>query len=719
MFGHQRPAKFALYFLLATGLSQAQDISDELNSLDDFPADDATPNASPPDAAPTDDLSLDDSPPSDTPSDAVPESDDFPTDDAPQAEDDSLSDLDSLDSETDTKDLGTDNLEKPEEAQTGIDTEGAATVNALNFRQLTDRVRIIVSASRSIDFARELRSRRRQVIVELRNAKIANKLLKRTIDTGEFDGPVALVQAFPSTVGSVGSVKVLIQLRKMSDPKITRQKNELLIDFALGTTDKRLFKDQAREKVQLPETFLGINEGIKFFGSRISLNAKDAELPDMIQTISKVANRNFTLDPSAQGKKVTLNVKDVPWDQVLALILQNNDLGYQKVGNVYRIVPVSKLKTEIDEAIRAAKANVVLAPQETRIFPINYATATEINVNVLDLLTKGEAKGTSTIEARTNSLVVTDNADTLNKVAEYIASVDRQTAQIQIEGRIVEASEEFSKSLGVQWKVGEFSGGTFQGSFVNVGAAGSALETTPAGNQLAATGNNGGARIRMGNLGSLGTIQALLQLAEKRGESKIISSPRVVVQDTKTAVISSSDSTTIPGASTATGTSNSTTVTADTALNVTPRVTADGFVNLKINLRRQNLNGTNIKSKSADTELLVESGKTAVIGGIYEVKSDKTDTGWPLLNRLPILGTLFRDTSVNSNTVTELLMFISPKILNADRAFLSYKEGLNLNEKKSDEEAELDAELSGDDLKALEGGMGNPATPATGEELTL
>lgn len=712
--------------------SVAQDISDELDALEDLPeadlggdiggdVDGDTPSApdSPPDSttdstagAPTDqapstleddlggddlgddDLSLDDL--SDDPDAAPGASTDTPPEDGLPA-DDAADDLDLLDAETDTGAVEDSNTETPAQALTGAATETAGPaleVVGLDFRQLNDRVRVIVGASGSVDFAKELRNKRRQVIVELRNARITNQQLSRVLDTAEFDGPVALVQAYNSKSGSVPSVKILIQLRRLSDPKITRNNNELYIDFSLSSTEKTVFKGEAEKRVQIPETFVAIDDKMRFTGERISINAKDAELSDVVNLISKSAGRSFVLAGAAQTQKVTLNVQNVPWDQVLAILLVNNKLGYQRLGKVYRIMPVADIQAEVVNLQQLAKQTQTLAPLETRLFPLSYAKAADVQGNVKDFISP--ERGKVSVEVRTNSLVVTDTGDNLNKIAEYLATVDRQTALIQIEARIVEAKQTFSRSLGVQWKLGEVgSGSDLAGSFVNVGGAGSTLTDSP-GSDLNSTGAQGGSRLRIADLGPLGVVQGLLQLAETEEQVKLVSSPRVVVIDNQAATINqgSSRRIQIPGAD---GVPLQDSLDALLSLSVTPTVTSDGFVTMKADIGRDEPGATSDtkETRKISTQVLVQDGRTAVIGGIYVVKNTEKETGWPLFRSLPIFGTLFRDTSIVNSETNELLIFLSPKILNPDRAFLAFKS--NPSSALPDDD-ELEAELSIEDL---------------------
>jgi type IV pilus assembly protein PilQ len=396
------------------------------------------------------------------------------------------------------------------------------------------------------------------------------------------------------------------------------------------------------------------------------------DLPDALKLLSTYSGKNFVLMNGASGK-VTLNVKNTPWDQVLAVVLASNKLGYQKINDVYRIAPSADIRQEIDEAAKAALASQTLIPLETRLIPLNYAKASEIQPNLLDF--KSE-RGKVSIEARTNSLVVTDTPDVLEKVVTYVQAVDKQTAVVQIDVRIVEASQDFSRSLNQNFGIGPVQAGQkLAGSFVGIGNAGQNIgSTTPD------IGNfpKDGLRLNTG-LGNIGTIDAFLRMNDTKSMAKLVSSPRINVLDNKKANIKSGR--TITAASVVEG-APGLSVTQNLELDVQPSVTSDGFVQLTVTVKNNNDGSAEgsttviTNTREATTELLVESGKTAVIGGVYASESSKTESGFPILSSIPLFGVLFRTENTSKNQSRELVMFLQPKILNMSRAFMSYKDDL-------------------------------------------
>lgn len=647
---------FAFLFSIPNIRVQAQDLKDELSALDDIPEDDLSDSAS--------------SAPAPSAKAEIPPEDDL-----------NLESRDSLEKELESVQDSPPPAPKPSaplEAMTGVSNESSARLTHIRFKQLSDRVRLILTADRGVDWTREMRARRKQVILELRNTSISGSLLKKVLDTGEFDGPVALIQAFDSRLGTLPSVKVLFQLRQFVEPTVIRSGNEVYVDFPI-LVDGSLFSDRSRGETLLPETFLSGTSKIPFKGSKISLNVKDADLSDVLNLLSKAAGRNFVLSGS-NSAKVTLNVRNTPWDQALSVILLNAKLGYQKIGNTYRIAPIADLKAEIQESLDSAQKTEDLLPLESKLFALSYAKAADVANSVKDFASK---RGKAVTDQRTNTIVVTDTPATIEKVARYIRSIDKQTPQVLIEARIVEASEDFVRDLNINWKLGEVSSGRLSDSFINVGKLGGTL-TTPGTTRYSDVGSvaseQGGVRLKIGELGSLGAIQAVLGLAETENKAKIIASPRVTVLDNKEATIAQGTQVPVVTPATANAPATTTYVPAELRLEVTPQVTADGFVLLKTKLFRDNPKDANassspIESRRAETEMIVESGKTGVIGGIYTIEGSESELGWPYLRKVPLLGMLFQPNRSLKNTTRELIMFVSPRILNADRARFISEDG--------------------------------------------
>jgi len=519
-------------------------------------------------------------------------------------------------------------------------------VTGLDFKQLADRVRLVVKTNRPVDWARELRSKRRQVIVELRNMELSRDILKRALDTGEFEGPVAYIQAFPAKVGDSESVKVLFQLRSFVDPTVLGTGNDLVIDFPITGGDT-LFRSKSAGRVIIPKTYLSANDIREYVGAPINLNVKQADLGDVLKFLSVKSGKNFVLSAGVgSDKKVTVGLNNVPWDQALAIILFNQGLGYQDLDNVYRVATVTELQAEIETAKQAQEKSKALVQIETRLFPMSYTKGEDILANAKDFLTE---RGKISVDKRSNTVVATDIPEVLEKIDRYVRSIDKQTPQVRIESRIVEASEDFSRSQGFFWSLGDDP----RASFGNLNA-GTSTPTT------------GTSSFSWATIGGLGAVDALLNLAETKSQSRTIASPSVTVLANETANINQGISV-LSETLDEEGNTISEFVPITTGLEVTPQVTADGFVVLDVDLKRDIQTGADARSvgtRSVQTKLIVESGKTVVLGGLYRLDKNQTTSGLPWLKDIPVFGFLFTNEKSLTETTNELLMFISPTILN-------------------------------------------------------
>ena len=381
---------------------------------------------------------------------------------------------------------------------------------------------------------------------------------------------------------------------------------------------------------------------------------------------------------------ITLSLKSVPLDQALDIIMRMHDLGMRYEGSVIWIAKADKFRAEEERAIKAAEVRERLEPLEVRLVPVNYALAKDLSGNVQSLLS---SRGSVNIDDRTNTLILKDVAANLDAAEILVSNLDTQTPQILIEARIVETQANFSKEIGIQWggdgvasaATGNATGIVFPST---IGIAGGSTSDNNAGTSATpnfavnlpasvGTGTGGALGITLGSLGGAINLNIRLSAMEEKGFLKIVSAPRIMTLDNIQASIESGTSIPISVVSAA----GAQTQFYDAKLNlqVTPHVTRDGNVYLKINISKNEpdfgntgANGDpSIIRKEAQTELLVPDGETTVIGGIYSRNTSQNMSSVPFFGSIPILGYLFRNTSETDNR-TELLIFITPRIINRD-----------------------------------------------------
>ncbi|MCD4750305.1 MAG: type IV pilus secretin PilQ [Thermoanaerobaculales bacterium] len=404
---------------------------------------------------------------------------------------------------------------------------------------------------------------------------------------------------------------------------------------------------------------------VQFTGDPISLTLKDADIKDVLKTFSALTRLNIVIDPEVQGS-VTVELRDVPWDQALDLILRINGLDYLLENSVLRVSTVRKLIAEKNERARYLAEQETALPLKTVVKPVSYAKSQDVKSLLSGDSYLMSERGSVVVDDRTNTLIIRDTIDRVEGILRLIETLDQPTPQVLIEGRIVETTRSFSQELGVSWgfsgvmdaEHGNDTGLRFPNSVTADGAV-----------NLQGAGQNALLAFTFADILNTFNLDFLLAAAESQGDAKIVSTPRVTTQNLKTASIRSGLQ--IPVQTIANNTVTVTYVDATLKLEVTPQITAEGTVNLEIDIRKQQplqagqITGGNnapIQTRDAQTELLVRDGGTTVIGGIYQIDDQQQENRVPGLWRIPVLGHLFRQ-KANNLRHDELLIFITPRIV--------------------------------------------------------
>ena len=568
--------------------------------------------------------------------------------------------------------------QRPSTAETGTDEVPPAELSAIRIYTMSDRTRFEIQTNKVVDYAPEQTANSKEFILKLGNTRIGPLVSSAPINARDYGGPVTQVQALESDSPSGSMAQVVMNLTSKVSPTIRREGTRILVDF-MGKTPLTNSSGRRILSADLPsfETLISLDGSEKFTGTKVNFKAKDAAVPDVLQFLSQVSGKNFVL-AGESDKKISLNVKNIPWDQVLALVLLNSDLGYQKVGNTYRVMPVTKIRQEISDTIKAKDDQDRAASKATELFPLSYAKTTDVLANIQKFL-KPELNESIVADDRTNSVVVTALPKNIQRVRRYIEEIDKQTPVVQVEARIVIAKKDFSRELGINWQTllggsSKFGNATF-GHLV-----GDKFDPTIPINQ-GVLGANGGlfGRFIGGPGAAIQGLDALLKFTESNKMTHEISRPSLTVLNNKKANIIDGTQYTlvIPAPTGSTGAPTVTTIEANLSLAVTPQVTNDNNVIMAINLTKDTFgeaititnSGAVPKDKrEINTETLVESGSTVVIGGVYVKTEGSTVEGWPFLSKIPILGGLFVNNNAKTDNEHELLMFISPRILNVDKA---------------------------------------------------
>ena len=499
-------------------------------------------------------------------------------------------------------------------------------------------------------------------------------VLRRRLDVADFGSPVQTITTTPAGE----NVQMVIEPKGLWEQSSYQSDTQFVLEV------KPIKED--------PNKLTQGTQGYR--GERLSFNFQNIEVRAILQIIAEVSGLNVIASDTVTGT-ITLRLKDVPWDQALDNIMQIKGLDMRKNGNVIWVAPKDELLTKEKLELEQRAQIADLEPLKTESFQLNYQKAEAFKLvfgndgsTTNRLLSK---RGSAVIEPRTNQLFVTDIPSKIEEVRRLIQKTDIASKQVMIEARIVEADDSFSKNLGAKLGFTDLrglNGGTtgyqvsgnqsiaVTGTMQGVGEQ--TLQTAATGNTLANSQfvNLPAASIGGLNPGSLAVslfssaanrfLNLELSALEADGKGKVISSPRVVTADQLKALIE--QGTELPyQVATASGATSIAFRKATMRLEVTPQITPDGNIILDVEVHKdsvgqQTSSGLAIDTKEVKTMVLVENGGTVVLGGIYQQTEADNVTKIPFFGDLPLLGNLFRTTG-KSNEKTELLIFITPKIM--------------------------------------------------------
>lgn len=633
-------------------------------------------------------------------------------------------------SATTTEDEVADALD--EESSTPLSRSGpdqlveGPTIASLDFKYERERNRVLIGLKNTSEFTHS-QPNPKTILIDFPGAYVPQSL-RRVLDVSEFTSPVRMLRAYPTSQGG----RVAITLRRASEFQVhTVPGTDLVVvnfevpqdmqdeyesahqDYSSvgpSTPDEALRNAYSEEIVigsggrtvspqtawgsgggaRDPATLLGMASGFMFdssratarpyAGRRISLDFVNADIHSIFRLISHVSRLNIVSSDDVSGT-VTVRMEDVPWDQALAAVLQAKGLGSQRFGNIVRVAPIETIKAEQQSALEAKRAQEELTDLSLLVVPLDYASAPGIETQVRSLVSQ---RGTVEVDKRGNQLIVKETETRLAQIRELIRHLDKQTPQVLIEARIVEANSNYTRSLGIQWG-GEVDASTNTGYSTglffpnNVGASGGMSRSgdgqpvfySP--NQdnlmvdLGPDGSTGAMSFHLGSIPGLIDLDARLAAMESDGFGKVISSPRVTTVDNTAATVLQGQK--IPFLSTSAGGTQVKYINAALDLTVTPHITMDNQVKLSVSVKNDRADFSvlvqgqpAIQIKQVKTELMVQDGDTTVIGGVFSTEDSGNQKMVPGFSKIPLLGFLFKNSTRNT-TRNELLVFITPRIV--------------------------------------------------------
>ena len=521
--------------------------------------------------------------------------------------------------------------------------QGAADVR-FNRGSKKDEGQVVVdllSSNTPID----VQQRGSKVVIRLLGNKLPASLVRR-LNVTDFATPVSVVDAYND--GSNGIIEV---------------QNSGNFDYMAFQAEKRLTVSVTKKAE--PKQFDPKSLQTNYKGKKISLDFQDIEVRRVLQLLADFTGTNIVAADTVQGN-ITLRLKDVPWDQALDLILKTKNLDKRGSGDVIWIAPSAEIAKYEEDQAKDYQQSIKLAPLQTEYIQLNYARAKD----VLNLVKNDDDKkntensflserGRIVTDDRTNTVVISDTADKVNQMKNLLSQLDVPVQQVVVEARIVRATKSFSNELGVKWGLSKPSNGSSwnNGTYTTNAGLGVDLGTT------ASYGNVSLGLLRLGS----SVLDLKLQASQSDGDTEVLSTPKIMTGDKQEAMIRSGVQ--IPYQTT-NGNYGTTTTFQDAVLElkVVPSITPDGKVQMKLNISKDAKGeltdaGYAIDTNKLNTNVLVNDGETVVLGGLYEDSSNNTVNKVPLLGDIPGVGHLFKN-KVSKNSKNELLMFITPRIVN-------------------------------------------------------
>ena len=544
----------------------------------------------------------------------------------------------------------------------GENNAARSTIMNVDFRrgeQDDGQVQILLSNPKAnVD----IQQQGKKIIVTLKDTVLPENM-RRRLDVVDFSTPVKFVDA------NMEGTNTVIYI----EPEGQYDYLAYQADGVLSVNVKPITKTE-KEKLAKSE--------FPYTGEKLSLNFQNIEVRAVLQLIADFTGQNLVASDTVDGG-ITLRLQNVPWDQALDLVLKTKGLAKRQMGNVLLVAPAEEIAAREKIELEAVKQVAELAPLLSEYVQLRYAKATDI----ASLLTAESglmsARGTSVVDERTNTLLMKDTGDNLDKIREAIALLDVPVRQVLIEARIVIANTSVGEKLGIRWGGAGFKADNDK--FLNVGGS---QKTLTEANQILidrSKGEDPGSisypdayvvDLGVSDVGAsslavgIQTFDYLLDLElsaiETDGNAEIVSQPRVITADGQTASIQSGTEIPYQEASSSGATSVSF-KSAVLRLEVTPQITPDDRIIMDLKINQDSIGevtaaGPTIDTNALETQVLVENGETIVLGGIFRSEETNATTKTPFLGDIPYLGVLFRRTE-HTESKAELLVFITPRLV--------------------------------------------------------
>lgn len=582
----------------------------------------------------------------------------------------------------------------------------SAEILGINFNQENEVSKLeIVLNSNAVEANRFHVTEDKQIIIDIENVGATERVM-RAFDTSEFSGSVVFVSAY-NKPGSPSDIRIAVQLRDNVRSLLKRQPNRIILEienrFGAFSRDTIQAHETSRDTLVTEVKAIENNEGElgrvnipksesiedildnltqagrkRYVGRRITLNVRDITVGEILKMIAEASGFNIITTSEINAlEPLTLNLTNIPWDQALDTILGLNKLVATKNGMILMVTSLEKATEDAEAAAKARELAQKEEPLVTKVFPISFSNLEDISLIMEDYLTPDRGKISK--DDRTNSLIVKDTVDVMERIRRIIEALDLQTPQVMIESKIVEVTEQYSKEIGLQSGL-QFGYDPIGPKGTSVGSGG-LLENSGPGFVFssAPTSDTGFFGLTVGRFGRLANLGFQLQMLEQESKAKIISSPKVITQNKQEATIVSNDETSFTRSTTSGGQTDVAFEkdSAQLALAVTPQVTNEGSISLAIKLTKEQFIARPLpgappdkQARTIETNVLIDNGATIVLGGVYNFETSESHSGVPFLKDIPLVGWLFRTPYNPTIRKNELVIFMTPRVINQEEAGL-------------------------------------------------
>lgn len=562
-----------------------------------------------------------------------------------------------------------------------INTDQLNVIEAIGFEAKEGKAIVTIESDNFVKYETTPNEQGR-LTLKLKDVILAQKF-QVARDVNEYDSPLSFISSFRDPVKE-DDVLIVIEYKEGEDEveyDIIQAPDKITVNFqkVVLSEEEKLVDQSEDDKWAFDVRVVSTPGALKTYrGELVSFDFKDADVRDVLRILSDISGFNMVVANNVEGS-VTLKLNNVPWDQALDIVLEDAGLGAIVDGNVLKIAPLGTLQARQRALQQASESNEKFEPLITKQVFVNYARAEELQPLADPILSD---RGEMRIDIRTNSVLITDTPARVAQVSELLQDLDTRTPQVLIESRIVQATLDFTRELGVQWgfnyrasaETGNPTGATFPASIeaggTSVGApfgtnGDSFIIDLPA---AAGTGAGGVFGLVLGSITGAYDLDIRLSALENRGDGRVLSSPKVLTLDNTPARIEQGVS--IPFLSVSAAGTQTQFVDATLRLEVTPQVTNDERVLMTIkvtdNAPDPTLQGANgqpsIRRNEAETQVLSADGETIVIGGIFTRQITDSESSVPWFSRIPLFGFLFQNTSTRDQR-RELIVFITPRIV--------------------------------------------------------